>query len=290
MDIHVESHGFFPWVIGDHEAFACIVRVPLWTHDYRLQLPKACVPGWGGRRDEPLQEESTGVLTARLDGWKVSLNVTGAMPIPPIKHTQLGADGVPAGGDWSGVETVACFEDLAIGSVLAPEWKTRKELLGWVHVSGGQLSTAPDSLTKTRVFAWEGRNGRKRTQPSTDRVCYEILGAPAVRLEFRRNGAMDSYVLEGDTVPVSLTVEHAEPADDPGPRRVDLAHALAAMSLCDVHPDEDLTYRFALVETPLDPVGRRGVPVRGSTRPRMMGRPNCGPRWLFLDGQRPDIA
>ena len=120
-------------------------------------------------------------------------------------------------------------------------------------------------------------------------MSYEILGAPAVRLEFMRNGAMDSYVLEGDRVPVSLTVEHADPAHDPGPRRLDLAHALAAMALCDVHADEDLTYRFTLVETPLDPAGRRGVPLRGSTRPRMMGRPNCGPRWLFLDGQRPDI-
>jgi hypothetical protein len=290
MDIHVGSQGFFPWVIGDHEAFACIVRVPLWTHEYRLRLPKACVPGWGGRRDEPLQEESTGVLAARLEGWKVSLNVTGAIPIPPVKHTPLGGDGVPLDGDWSGVEMVACFEDLAIGSVLAPEWKTRKELLGWVHLSGGRLSTAPDSLTKTRVLSWEGRHGKKRTQPSTDRVCYEVLGAPAARLEFRRDGAMDSYVLQGDTVPVTLAVEHGEPGDDEGSGRVDLAHALATMSLCDMRPDEDLTYRFALVETPLGQAGLRGAPVRGSTRLRMTGRPNCGPRWLFLDGQRPDIA
>jgi hypothetical protein len=290
MDIHVGSQGFFPWVIGDGEVFACIVKVPIWPHQYRLQVPKDCVAGWTGRPDEPLQEESTGILTARLDGWKVAVNAAGATPIEPVKHTPLGKDGVPIDGDWTGVEIVACFEDLAVGSVLAPDWRARKELLGWVNLFGGQLSTAPDDLTKTRVFTWDGRDGRPRTQPSTDRVCYDIVGAPSARLEFRKNGSMDSYVLQGNQVPITLTVDLAQPADDMETREVDLAHALAAMSLCDAQADQDVTYHFVLVETPIGAAAARQSSVRGSTRLRMVGRPNCGPRWLFLDGTRPQIA
>jgi hypothetical protein len=89
------------------------------------------------------------------------------------------------------------------------------------------------------------------------------------------------YDLRGDDVPIMLTARHNLPASPLDQRRLDLAHALATMTLCDVEEGGDLTFRLALHETPLDTVTDELRHICSPVGLRQLGRPNCGPRWLF---------
>jgi hypothetical protein len=304
MKLVVQTVGFFPWVVTRtaglpddiaDEAHVCVVDVPIWKHNYTLSLPKANVPTWNANTSDVFSEKETGLLV-NLNEWDIRLDVTPKLLVPSVALTigPLGQDGKPLNG-WEGMELVPCFEDLAIGALLAKDWRSRPERLSHLTLSGGTLSTFPHPETSRRTYSWQGK-ARMRKQPSTDTVRHTREDVTEVTMVFTWIGPACKEPTGGREQPFTLKCEdvqidlEADPdplpptnPDDVTPDlklRLDLAHALGTMLLCDVETGVDLQFRLNIIEEP------QSKDMCGGRSSKQLGRPNCGPRWLF-EGTRP---
>jgi hypothetical protein len=265
--------------------------VPNWPHEFAITVDLKTA------RDVGIFQRTTSTLAANLNEWDVALKVEPddaaiSLRIGPLDpKSGKPTNNWPDEQRWTGMELVACFEDLAVGTELSPRWFERKGLLTALRVPGGVLSTvATRGLTETCVFRWKGHKRSKlpphcedRVQPSTKIVRLASVDLTKAMLVFTSRATGDVRTVElfdGAEIVLTSTPLGGEPANTADGYRLDLQHALATMQLCDVEPGKDVELRLNLSGSQEARPGE-AAELAADDVVRLLGRPNCGPRWLF---------